>query len=101
VSLLLRCVLKIYYCCTQLVSTTIVWQHISEDRVHPVFYFGGSRPQALGVDHAIDAVPRDRLGDGCVRGGCRFKGQDIRGLIPRTRLSYINVRGLRSREAAN
>jgi hypothetical protein len=34
--------------------------------VHLVFYFSGLRPRVLGIDHAIGAVPRGRLGDGCV-----------------------------------
>jgi hypothetical protein len=39
------------------------WQHISEDCVRPVFYFGGPRLRALGVNHAIGAVPRGWLSD--------------------------------------
>jgi hypothetical protein len=60
------CTKNMYFYCTQLVSTIDVLHHISEVHVRPVFYFGGLRPQALGVDHAIGAMPRGRLGDGCV-----------------------------------
>jgi hypothetical protein len=90
----------IFYDCTQLVSTINILHHVSEDRVRPVFYFGGLRPQTLGVDHTIGAVPKTRLGDGCARGWGWFEDRDVRGLIPRTRLQYINVRGSGSREGA-
>ena len=56
----------IYIYCTQLVSTTDDHHHVSEYDVCPVIYFSGLRPWALGIDHTIGAVPRGRLGDGCV-----------------------------------
>jgi hypothetical protein len=55
-------------------------------RVCPVFYFGGSRPWALGVDYVIGAVPKARLGDGCVRGRGWLEERIVRGLIPQTSL---------------
>jgi hypothetical protein len=44
------------------------------------------RPRALGDNHATDAVPKDRLSDGCMGEWSRFEEQDIQGLIPRTSL---------------
>jgi hypothetical protein len=46
-----------YY--NQLVSTLNVSQDVYEHGVRPAFYFGGPRPRALGIDHAIGAVPRN------------------------------------------
>jgi hypothetical protein len=37
--------------CTQLVSTTVVPQDVSEHDARPAIYFGGPRLRALGVDH--------------------------------------------------
>jgi hypothetical protein len=91
---------NIYFYCTQLVSTTDIRRHVSEHDVLPVIYFSGLRPWALGVDHAIGAVPKIWLGDGCARGRSRLEGRDVRGVIPRTILQYINVRYSRSRVGA-
>jgi hypothetical protein len=81
---------KKFYC-TQLVSTIDIRHHVSEHDVRPVIYFGGPRLRALGVDHTISAMPKIHLGDGCARGWGQFEDRDVRGLIPRTRLQYINV----------
>jgi hypothetical protein len=63
--------------------------HVSGHDVRPAIYFGGPRPRALGVDHAFGVVPSSRCGDGCSRGRDRFEDGDVRGLIPRSRLQYI------------
>jgi hypothetical protein len=91
---------NIYFYCTWLVSTIDIRCHVSEHDVRPVIYFGGPRPQALGVDHAIGAMPKIWLGDGCARGRSRLEGRDIHGVIPRPRLQYINVWYSRSRVGA-
>jgi hypothetical protein len=75
-----------YFYCTQLVSTIDIRHHVSEHNLRPVIYFGGQRPRALGVDHAIGAVPKVRLSDGCAIGRGQFEDRDVRGLIPWTRL---------------
>jgi hypothetical protein len=64
-SSILRWVQNILFYCTQLVSTIDVWQHVSESYVCPVIYFGGPKPQALSFGHAIRAMPRGWLDDGC------------------------------------
>jgi hypothetical protein len=92
------CTKNMYFYCTQLVSTIDILHHVSKVCVHPVSYFGGLKPWALGVDHAIGAVPRGQLSDGCARGGSQFGDHSVRGLIPQTSIWYINVRDSRSRE---
>jgi hypothetical protein len=51
------CTIIIYFYCTQLVST------IMSVTTYPM----------LGVDHAISAVPKAQLGDGCARGRGRLE----------------------------
>jgi hypothetical protein len=45
----------IYFYCTQLVSTTDDHHHVSKHDVYLAIYFGGPRPQVLGIDHAFGA----------------------------------------------
>jgi hypothetical protein len=66
----------IYFSYTQLVSTTGPVHRVS-DHVCLSIDSGGLRPRALGNDHATDAVPKTRLGDGCAREQGWFKEQDI------------------------
>jgi hypothetical protein len=72
-------------------STIDIRHHVSEHDVHLAIYFSGPRPQALGIDHTFGAVPRTQLGDGCVRRQVQFEERCVRGLIPQTRLEYLNV----------
>jgi hypothetical protein len=87
------------FCYTQLVSI-IDPSTDAPKGLHSLIDSGGPRPRALGDNHATDAVPRVRLGDGCARESGQFEERDVRGLIPRTNLEYINVSDSGSRVGA-
>jgi hypothetical protein len=82
----MMCTKNMYLYCTQLVSTTDAFHHVSDGHVHPLIESGGPMPRALSDIHATDAVLSSRPGDGCARERSRFDEQDVRGLIPRNSL---------------
>jgi hypothetical protein len=59
---------------------------------------GSPRPRALGLVHAIEAVPGVQLGDGGAREEGRFEERDVQGFIPRTSLEVRCIFDPRARD---
>jgi hypothetical protein len=65
-------------------SITTVFLDVSKLDARSVTYFGGPKPRALGLAHAIEAGPGVRLGEGGAGEESRFDVRDVWGLSPRT-----------------
>jgi hypothetical protein len=66
----------IYFCYTQLVSTTGPIHRVSEDCMRSMIDSSGPRLRALSDNHVTDAVPKTWLGDGAREQG-RFEERDV------------------------